>query len=329
MDNVFDLTIVGGGPTGLFASFYAGLRGMRTKLIEALPEPGGQVSVLYPEKNIYDVPGYRQIVAKDLVRRLAEQAERFRPLLLFNERAINLRNDDRGLLLLETDKGKHLTRSILIAAGIGAFFPNRLGIPDEQKYDGRGLSYYVKEKASFRGRKVLIVGGGDSAVDWALTLRDWAQEVTLIHRRDVFRAHESRVAELLSSDVGVKLFHELKQLRGRERVEEAVLHSNKTGDVSTIKVDDVLVNIGFRADIGPINSWGLTLDGRRIKVNQAMETNIPGVYAAGDVSSQQGLERLNLISTGFGQAVIAVNYAKKFTDPSSSVHPGHSSDKRL
>ncbi|MBI4258288.1 MAG: NAD(P)/FAD-dependent oxidoreductase [Thaumarchaeota archaeon] len=327
--DIFDITIVGGGPTGLFASFYSGMREMKTKILEALPELGGQLTVLYPEKYIYDVAGYPKVLAKDLVAGLAEQADKFQPALHVNERALKLIRQEDGFMTIETDKGSHQTKAVLITAGVGAFSPNKLGVPNEDRYHGKGLTYFVKDKSAFRGKKVLIVGGGDSAVDWALGLKDLASKVTLIHRRDAFRAHERSVTELLSSDIDVKLFYELKEIRGEDQVQKAVAFDNRTNEEVSLNVDAILINVGFRADMGPISGWGLDLDGRRIKVNQRMETSIPGIYAAGDIASPAGLEKLNLIAIGFAQAAIAVNYAKKFLDPSSSVYPGHSSDKKF
>lgn len=324
----YDVTIVGGGPSGLFASFYAGMREMRTKLIEALPELGGQLAILYPEKFIYDAPGHPKILAGDLVKYLIEQAVKFGPTFVLNEHALNLKRNEDGIII-ETDKDQHFTKTLLITAGVGAFSPNRLGISNESMYEGKGLLYFVKEKSTLRGKRILIVGGGDSAVDWALTLRNWAKEVTLLHRRDTFRAHESSVTELFASDVGLKLFHELREIKGRDKVEEAIIFNNKTGEEAVLDVDAILVNVGFRADLGPIREWGLDWGGRHIKVNQRMETSVKGVYAAGDIATQEGLENLNLIATGFAQAAIAINNSKKFVDPSSSVRPGHSSDMRL
>jgi thioredoxin reductase (NADPH) len=326
---LFDLTVLGGGPTGMFASIYAGMREMKTKLIEALPEEGGQLAVLYPEKYIYDVAGYPKVLAKDLVKSLIEQGKKFRPAVFMGENAVGLRRNQDGTLTLVTDKGEHVSRTLIIAAGVGAFSPNKLGVQAEEKYDGRGLYYFVKDKNEFRGKNILVVGGGDSAIDWALGLKDWARQVTLIHRRDVFRAHESSVTQLFSSDVSVKLFYELKEIMGNGKVEKAVIYNNRTKDQEVLDIDAILVNVGFRADLGPIGDWGLTLDARRIKVNQRMETNIPGVFAAGDIASPDGLDKLTLIATGFAQATIAVNYAKRYVDPRASVHPGHSSEKKL
>ena len=203
---VYDLTIIGAGPSGLFACFYAGLRQMKTKVIDALEEPGGQVAVLYPEKYIYDVPGYTKILAKDLVRNLVDQAFQYKPTVVLGERVTSLRKSN-GIFELGTDKGtKHLSKAVLVAAGVGAFSPNRLEAKGAAEYEGRGVYYFVKDKSIFKGKSLLIVGGGDSAVDWALNIKDTAKKITLVHRRDVFRAHEGSVSDLMRSGVEVRLF---------------------------------------------------------------------------------------------------------------------------
>lgn len=326
--DVYDITIIGAGPTGLFGAFYAGLRDMKAKVIEALPEVGGQLLTLYPEKFIYDVPGYPKILAKDLVGQLLKQALQFNPTLCLNEWINSLRYLDGGIIELESDKAVHHTRAVLICAGIGAFAPNKLAIPSAQKFEGRGVYYYTVDRSLLRGKRVLVIGGGDSSVDWALALKDWATKVTLIHRRAVFRAHESSVAELLST-VEVKLFHELKEVHGDDAIKGVTIFNNKTGEEVYLDVDVVLINIGFKADLGPMRGWGLEFENRTIRVNGRMETNLPGVYAVGDVAQPKDTIKLNLIATGLAQAAIAVNYAKNYVDPKAGIVPGHSSEKRL
>lgn len=327
--DVYDTTIIGAGPAGLFGAFYAGLRNMRTKIIEALPHVGGQLTVLYPDKFIYDVAGYPKILSKDLVKCLAEQAFQFNPTVCLGERVGSLEYVNGDIIRLSTNVGSHHSKTVIICAGVGAFAPNKLNRPGVEKFENRGVFYFVKDKAYFRGKRVLIIGGGDSAVDWALTLNHWAQEVKLIHRRDVFRAHESSVTDLFNSGVEVRLFWELKEIHGDDKVEAATVFANQTGEEETLPVDAVLINIGFKADIGPIADWGLELNKRAIKVNGMMETNLPGVYAAGDIADPVGSVHLKLIATGFAQATIAVNCAKHYIDPQSRVFPGHSSQLRL
>ncbi len=328
--DLYDIIILGAGPTGLFGCFYAGLREMKVKVIDALEEAGGQLAALYPEKFIYDVPGFPRVIAMDLVKHLVEQAMLFKPTLVLGERAEMLTRLPDGTFKLTTNKGDHFARAIVICAGVGAFQPKKLPQPELVQYENRGLYYTVKEKAAFRGKNVLIVGGGDSAVDWALNLKDYARHITLIHRRDQFRAHGASVTELLNSPVEVKLFYELKTVRGNGKVEEAIIFDNRTKEELTLPVDAVILTLGYSVDLGPIKNWGLEMEGTRyIRVNSRMETNIPGVYAAGDICAEPGIEPMNLIVEGFAQAARAVNFAYQYLHPGARAFPGHSSEKKL
>lgn len=330
---LFDITFVGAGPAGLFGAFYAGMRELSVKLIDVLPQPGGQLSALYPEKVIYDVPGFPAILAKDLVANLVQQACQWNPAMALGELARGLRRVPvpGGIgecWVVETDRGKHLSRTVVITAGIGAFDPVRLENESVRRFEGRGAEYLVRNLEDYRGKRVLIVGGGDSAVDWALALEPIAQKVTLIHRRQGFRALDTSVNALMASSVDVKVFHELRRLEGEGRLQRAVIFDNRTQEETILEIDAVLLALGFKADLGPIREWGLETEGRRyIKVNSCMETNLPGVYAAGDVAVQQGCEPLNLIVTAFGQVTVAVNYAYTVIRPGGKVFPGHSSEK--
>lgn len=329
--DIYDITIVGGGPTGLFASFYAGLRQMKTKVIDALEELGGQVAVLYPEKFIYDVGGFPKITGKDLVKGMAEQAVKFNPTVVLGERIMKVERMSDGIIRLEASNGQHhYSKTVLVAAGVGAFSPNRTDALNAAQYEGRGVYYFLKDKSIMKQKKVLIVGGGDSAVDWALNLHQWCSDIKLVHRRDVFRAHEESVAEMMRSGIDVKLFYELKEVLGDgERVTGAVISDNRTKVESRIDVDAILVNIGFRADLGPIKDWGLQIVGREISATGRMETSMPGVYVAGDIAAPEGTVKMNLIVTGFAQAAVAVNIAKKYIDPNARVFPGHSSEMSI
>jgi thioredoxin reductase (NADPH) len=324
---VFDITIVGGGPVGLFGLFYAGLRGLRAKLIDSLAELGGQLVTLYPEKYIYDVAGYPRVLAKDLVKSCVEQGLRFNPTICLEEKVVGLRYSPDQLICLRTDKGEHWTRAVVLTVGVGAFEPKRLGLPNIEPLEGHGISYFVKEKQGFADKTVLIVGGGDSAVDWALMLKDIAKKVMLIHRRDTFRAHPQSVQELLNSRVEVKLFYELKAVHGSDQLEGVTIFHNKTGEETDLKVDALILSLGFLADLGPIKRWGLAIENNAIKVNERMETNLPGVYAAGDAVTHLG--KLKLITTGQGEAAIAVNFAATYINPESKAFPGHSSTMNL
>ena len=328
-DDIYDITIIGAGPSGLFAAFYAGLRQMKTKIIDALEQPGGQVAVLYPEKYIYDVPGQYKILAKDLVKSLVEQAFQYNPTVVLGERVTSLHRSN-GVFELGTDRGtKHMSKAVLVAAGVGAFSPNKLEAQGAADYEGRGVYYFVKDKSVFRGKNLLVVGGGDSAVDWALNIQDTARKITLVHRRDVFRAHEGSVNQLMKSSCDVKLFYEVKKVMGDGTgVTQAVIFDNRTKAETTLDVDAILVNIGFRADLGPIKDWGLQIDGREIRANGKMETNVPGVFVAGDIAGPLDGVKLNLIATGYAQAALAVNVAKAYVDPTSKIFPGHSSEMK-
>jgi len=331
--DVYDLTILGAGPTGLFAAFYAGLRGMRTKIIEALPEPGGQLAVLYPEKYIFDVPGHPKILAKDLVRQLLEQCHLFEPTFVYNQRIDTLTRaivEGQEVWRMGTATEAHYTRTVLICGGIGAFEPNRLDRIGVAEHEGNGVYYFVQNKRPFRDKRILVVGGGDTAIDWCLNLKDWAKEITLIHRRDGFRAHESSLTSMRVAGIPMMTFWELKRVHGDGRVRGATIYDNRTGEEREIEVDVVLLSLGFKASLGAIEHWGLeAADARHLRVDGHMRTNLPGVFAAGDIASVEGSEPLNLIVTGFGQAAIAANAAKQSLDPSSRLFPGHSSELRL
>ena len=324
---VVDLAIIGAGPTGLFAAFYAGLRQMSIKLIDSLEILGGQLTTLYPEKYIYDVAGFPRVLSKDLATGLVEQAMQYRPTVCLGEQVQDLLFDEATkTYTLRTNRADHQARCILIAAGVGAFQPKTLPLPNAKEYEGRGLHYFVKEVNAFQGKKVLIVGGGDSAVDWANMLAPVAGQLTLIHRRDQFRAHEDSVRRMRQTATDVKLFYELKAISGNGRLEHATIFHNKTKDEQTLDVDAVLVNIGFDSALGPIKNWGLEIEGAQIKVDGMMQTNRPGIFAAGDICTYTG--KLKLIATGFGEACIAANYAKHNLDPTAHIFPGHSSNMK-
>lgn len=323
-NHVADLTIVGAGPAGLFGAFYAGFRGLKVRIIDSLPQLGGQVGALYPEKHIYDVAGFPKVLGKDLVRNLVTQAMQYEPEILLNERVETLRHVDGKLIELGTDQAKRLTRAVLITAGIGMFTPRRYNQPALQAWEGKGLTYVVLKLDEFRDRRVLVVGGGDSAVDWALNLKPVAKSITLIHRRDKFRAHEDSVRQLTSSGIDVRLWYELKAIQGDSRVRGAVIYNNQTKVEETLEVDSVVACLGFHSNLGPILKWGLDMEEDSIKVNTKMETNLPGVYAAGDVTTYPG--KVKLIVTGFGEVCTAVNNAAHYIHPEMSVFPGHSSN---
>ncbi len=328
MAEEYDVAVIGAGPVGLFTAFYAGMRNLRTLVLDALPRPGGQITALYPEKYIYDVGGFPAILGRDLVAELYKQSNQFGADFKFNARVDSLKLLEPGHLQLTTAEGTYSSKTAIIAAGIGAFQPNRLNVAGASEFEGRGVSYVVREREKFLGRRLLVVGGGDTAVDWSLELRNWASEVTLIHRFDYFEAHQRSVLALYDSQVKVHTQNELVCVSGNGVVERAVIRDTVTGNERTLNVDDILVCIGFRADLGPINDWGLNLDGRRVSVNRQTETSLLGVYAVGDVAHPEDGVSMNLIAYGFGQATLAVGYASHFIHPKERVVHGHSSQRK-
>ena len=318
---IVDITIIGGGPTGLFASFYAGMREMSVKIIDSLPELGGQLIELYPDKYIYDVGGFPKILAKDFVANLVTQAHYSKPELLLEETALSVERDGDHFILT-TDKGVHLTRTILLTAGIGAFRPRKIGLAEEVDFESKTLHYGIKDLTIFKDKKVVVCGGGDSAVDWALMLEDIASSVTLVHRRERFTAHETSVNQLMESKVEVKTSLAVKSIEGEDgNVQELVLAS-KDGSEERISVDHLIVNYGNISSLGPLKEWGVEMNRNSINVNTRMETNVEGIYAAGDVTTFDG--KVKLIAVGLGEAPIAVNHAKAYVDPKARLQPLHS-----
>ncbi len=332
--DVYDVTIIGGGPVGLFGAFYAGMRQMKTKIIDSLPELGGQLNALYPEKFVFDMPGFPKVLGRELASNLIEQGTRFDPAVCLSEMAVNLGYNADNNIVIHTQKQMHVTKTLIIATGAGAFSPKKLNIPGVSELEGKGIFYFVRNKARFAGKRLLIVGGGDSALDWAMNLEPIAEKITLIHRRDKFRCHEESLDWLFNrSKVETILWHELAEVRGEGCVQSAVIFDNRTNEQTVLDVDAVLLNIGFSADLGPIKQWGVKLIGNSIPVNTTMQVQdtegnwMPGIYAAGDIATFEG--KLKLIATGVGEICTAVCHAKTVVDPSAKLFPGHSSNMDL
>jgi len=326
-----DISIIGGGPTGLFAAFYAGMRGASARIVDALPALGGQLMALYPEKFIFDVAGFPKVLAKDLVRDMAVQGLQFGATTHMGEIVTGLRrveDGNGGHFVLETDGGDYPSRTIVIAAGIGAFEARRLGVAGEDAFEEKGLYFKVLDPQQFKGRRVLLVGGGDSAFDWAVNLQGVADSIMLIHRRDGFRAHAATINQVheLSRQgrCDVRTFWEVKNIEGDGKVERVTIFNNKTKEEETLELDAIIPLLGFHSDLGAIKQWGLDTEKADIKVNQLMETNVPGIYAAGDITAYPG--KLKLIATGAAEACIAVNNAVHLINPKAKVNPGHSSN---
>jgi thioredoxin reductase (NADPH) len=277
-DQLFDCTVIGAGPTGLYGAFYAGMREMSVKIIDSLAEIGGQLNALYPEKYIYDVAGFPAVKAKDLVEACTEQGLQFGPVVSLGEKVEKLEKQEDGTFILGTDKGTHRTKTVIIAAGVGAFAPRKLpNMPEVDVLEGKSVFYFVKSFEPFRGKNLLIVGGGDSALDWSLNLEPIANSITLIHRRDKWRAHEDSVNKLMKSSVNVQTFHEVKSVEhDGENVSKVTIYDNRSKAETTLDVDAIILSLGFIANIGPIKEWGLEIVEGGIAVDPGtMETNIP------------------------------------------------------
>ncbi|WP_139490780.1 NAD(P)/FAD-dependent oxidoreductase [Brevibacillus dissolubilis] len=323
-EQVYDLTIIGGGPAGLFTAFYGGMRQANVKIIESMPQLGGQLSALYPEKFIYDVAGFPQVRAQELVDNLKQQISHFHPTVCLEEKVETVvKKEETNTFEITTDKASHQSKAVIITAGVGAFEPRRLDHPDAPRFEKSNLHYFVTDLNAFKGQKVVVFGGGDSAVDWALMLEPIAEKVTLVHRREKFRAHEHSVETLMSSNVEVRTPYELKSLEGEDKIERVTIVQAATGEEISYDVDAVIVNFGFISSLGPIKNWGLEIEKGSIVVNSKMETNIPGIYAAGDIATYPG--KVKLIAVGFGEAPTAVNNAMTYVNPDAKIQPGHSS----
>src|SRR5437867_5398953 len=295
MQDVKDITIIGAGPTGLFGAFYAGMRGASCRLIDNLDQVGGQLTALYPEKYIFDVAGFPKVLAKDLVKGLAEQALQFKAPLHLGENVVGLTRDSQHgtpLFTVVTDRDEYPSRTVLIAGGIGAFTPRKLPLKDVDRWYGKGLYDRILDPRVFAGKRVLIVGGGDSAFDWAVNLHPVAKSIVMIHRRDGFRAHQATVDQVQAlasaGKMQLRTFWELKEIAGSSRIERVTIFNNKTKEEETLPMDCVIPQLGFISSLGAIAEWGLEIEKGDIKVAQTMETNIPGIYAAGDITTYPG-----------------------------------------
>ncbi|MFD1737768.1 NAD(P)/FAD-dependent oxidoreductase [Bacillus salitolerans] len=307
----------------MFTAFYGGMRQARVKIIESLPQLGGQLSTLYPEKYIYDVAGFPKVRAQELVNNLIEQMAKFEPTVCLEESVEFVEKLEDGTFQLKTNKQDHFSKTIIITAGNGAFQPRRLDLEDAGRFEGKNLHYFVDDITKFAGKRVLVCGGGDSAVDWALMLEPIAEKVFLTHRRNKFRAHEHSVENLFSSKVEIKTPYQPTTLISENgKIAKVTLQEVKGNNIETLEVDAVIVNFGFVSSLGPIKDWGLTIEKNSIVVNSKMETNVRGIYAAGDICTYEG--KVKLIACGFGEAPTAVNNAKTYYDPNAKVQPLHS-----
>ena len=327
-NGVRDLTIIGGGPTGLFGLFYAGVRGLDTQLVEAMDELGGALSALYAEKFVYDMAGFPAILAKDLVSVMREQADQWDYSMYLSQKILDFEEQD-GIYVLRAQGGEEFrSKSVLIANGNGAFAPRKIKLAGVEQHEDKQIFYTVKNMDLFRDKRVLVIGGGDSALDWALALDKIATMVTLIHRLPVWQAHEATVQLIFESNVDVHFpRHEANELHVTDGKLTGVTIINLTSkETFDLEVDIILICVGFLMDITVIRKWGVELEGKKgIKVDPAtMATSRPGVYAAGDIAAYEG--KINLIACGASEAAMAVNQAVRYINPDARLAPGHSSD---
>ncbi|UAL31653.1 NAD(P)/FAD-dependent oxidoreductase [Nocardioides rotundus] len=316
-----DLLVIGAGPTGLFATYYAGFRGLRVAVVDSLPELGGQVTAMYPEKAILDVAGFPSVKGRELVEGLVEQAATADPTYLLDRTATTLTADEDGVVVGLDDGTEVEAGAVLITAGIGKFSPRPL--PAGEGWVGRGMEFFVPSFAPYAGKDVVVVGGGDSAFDWAQHLEGIARSVTLVHRREAFRAHRRTVEAVQASPVEIITKAQVTALRGEGTLEEVEITVD--GEEPQVRpCQAVVAALGFVADLGTLQTWGLETEKRHVVVDSSMRTNLPRVFAAGDITEYPG--KVRLIAVGFGEAATAVNNAAVAIDPEAHVFPGHSSE---
>ncbi len=329
---VRDITVIGAGPVGLSTAFWAGMREASARIVDSLPELGGQLTALYPEKWIFDVPGHPKILAKDLVELQRRQTLEQFDVPVHLETTIETIDWEDDIIVLRTNNPDHpelRSRAVIIAGGHGAFEPKRLPGYDMSPWEGRGAHYLVGSKSEFAGKKVLIIGGGDSACDWVLNLQGTAESVALCHRREGFRAHELTVNQIMSAadagDVDLHVPFQIREVLGNGAIERVRLfHSEDEAREIEIEVDAILLQLGFKTALGPLKDWGLEISKGAIVVDGVMKTNLPGVWACGDITTFEG--KLKLIATGFAEAAIAVAQAVHHIRPETKIQPKYSTN---
>jgi thioredoxin reductase len=333
LDEVRDVTVIGAGPVGLSAAFWAGMRQASVRIVDSLPEIGGQCTTLYPEKWIFDVPGHPKVLAKDLVARLRAQSLEQFDVPVHLETTANEISWDDDVVTLHTDRGDLRSRTVIVAGGHGAFEPKKLPASDVDMtpWEGRGAHYLVSEKEAFADKHVLIVGGGDSAFDWVVNLVDTASKVTLVHRREAYRAHEATVAEVMDHVAGgrvdLKVPYVIRQVHGNGTIQAVELHhagDDPARPVERVDCDAVLLQLGFSTKLGPLKEWGFELERGAIRVDPLMHSNLDRVWACGDIATFDG--KLKLIATGFSEAAIAIAQAVHHIRPEMRIQPAYSTN---
>ncbi len=333
LDEVRDITVIGAGPVGMSTAFWAGMREADARLIDSLPELGGQLTTLYPEKWIFDVPGHPKVLARDLVELLRVQAlEQFDVPVHLETTAETISWEGEGedrVVVLSTDRGELRSRTVIVSGGHGAFEPKRLPGYDMTPWEGRGAHYIVGEKSFFEGKRVMIVGGGDSACDWVVNLLDTASELSLVHRREGFRAHELTVGQVLEAaergDVALHVPFQIKEIHGDGGIERVVLfHSENEAHEVEVEVDAILLQLGFKTALGPLKEWGFEIVKGAIVVDPVMKTSLERVWACGDITTFDG--KLKLIATGFAESAVAVAQAIHEIRPEMKIQPKYSTN---
>lgn len=315
MDKVYDVIIIGGGPAGLMAAFYCGTAGMKPMVLEALDFLGGQAAALYPEKPVYDVPGITECTGQELADSLTNQVMQIEPYVEFNQSVDELKQIDGIWNLICKSRKVFKCKAIIVSTGKGAFSPIKIGAPGEDDYLGKGLSYTVKHIAVYKGKDILIVGGGDSAMDWTCTLKDVANRVTLIHRRDGFRAHIGAVNQIKalaeSKEIDMFIPYEIKKIEGAEKVEKVTIFNNQTNEEKTFPVQNIIVCAGFKPTTDALKKWGIDLNEKGlIKTHDLCKTNLQGIFAVGDATDYVGKRHLMVME--FGEAASAAGAASTY-----------------
>lgn len=321
-----DILIIGAGPAGLFAAFYAGMRDLTVNIIDSLPEVGGQPKALYPEKNIFDIAGFPKITGSELIEQLIEQLKRFHETtsIHLDEEVIKVEKEADGFKV-ETTKTIHYAKSVLIAAGNGSFHPRKVELDNLADYEGRGIEYFISDAKHYLGKTVAICGGGDSAFDMALGLREYAEKIYIVHRRDSFRAHEHsvKVAKATENIEFITPYVPVSVDGDGVKLTHINLQKARKDDIKTITIDNILMAYGFASSIGQIKDWGLKLDNNMVAVDHGMQSSEPGIFAIGDIATYPG--KTKLIASGFGEAPAAINGIVHFIYPERQVNPLHSS----
>ncbi len=318
-----DIAIVGGGPIGIWGLYHSHLRQVDARLFDSLPELGGQLMAMYPEKDIFDVAGFPRVLARELVEQLVAQSVDDQSRVRVGEKVLSLTADE-GCWEIGTTQGQHRAKAVVVATGLGAFRPKTLGVAGEERFEGRGVAYFVKSLQALAKQRLVVVGGGDSAVDWVNTFSERSQ-VTLVHRLERFQAHPASVKRLLDSGTEVLMPWEVCALDGADRLESVTVRALDGSEERRLPCDQLLVCIGFNADLGPLKAWGLTLSGGKVEVDREMRTNQPGVFAAGDVVTYPGKQ--NLIAIGFAEIAIAIRSATEHAFPGVKSGLTHSSSR--